>query len=396
MKDVRVEWLTGHKLEFQEDDFQRKFDIYIQEPDNIDENTGLILVIDGFGGMASSQQMSDLRNFLCNKYNVIALSVNYLGVRTKAMKSMQLVLNKEILDKIESLMTDEQIDHWIKRQDKSLDAILGYFPNQDLMQHGIIFKRVLNINEDRSLVRDYIDFGYIQTMDCLYGVKFVLDNYNLNKNRLFIYGISYAGYIAQMCAKFAPATFSLIVDLSGYALAENILVFPNAIRSFTQKKTLFGTIEESFYSKDKSSKFAFTDDMAEIRKLSSKHHIKTMAKYFDGKIVMFHGDKDILVNIETKKQLHNMYQDANIDSNLLIFSAKDIDGDIIKSDGHCMNADVKKLFEKYMSDEVLKERENNKSTDFDLQHSISYSCKKKKYVISYENSDYPTISVLKK
>ncbi len=400
MKETKVVWLSGHKLEFQEDDFDRKFDIYIQEPDDINENTGVFIILEGLGGLASSPAMNEIRKSWSNKYNVIAVGVNYLGSRSEINKVDNVIIDNELLSKFEKIMTKEQISHFLNRPDKSIMTLLDYFPNQDLLSKGIIVKTSSNYNPNRALIRDYKDFGYIQAIDPIYALKYILDNYKVNKNRIFIYGVSYGGYIAQMVAKFAPSSFSLVADLSGYALAEKYIVYPQVVRSFTDKKTLIGKVEESFYSMPSapppSNKFAFTDDMYEIRKLATKHHIKNFAKHFTGKIFMFHSINDPLIKVETKKELEKMYKDFNIDCTHYLFDKSHIDGEIIKTDGHCMNADVKKLFEKYLSDVVNQEvSSNDKNTDFDIKHSITYSCKKQKYVIDY-SKEYPIIYSTKK
>ncbi len=248
MKETKVHWLSGHKLEFQEDDFDRKFDVYIHEPEEINEHTGIFIILEGLGGLASSPAMDEIRKSWSNKYNVIAVGVNYLGSR-RALKVVNPIIDKELLSKFEKIMTQEQINHYLNRPDNNINTLLDYFPNQDLLSKGIIMKTSSGYNENRALVRDYNDFGYIQAIDVIYALKYVLDNYKVNKNRIFIYGTSYGGYISQMVAKFAPTTLSLVADLSGYALAESYMVYTQVIRrNFTKKRTLIGVLEESFYT----------------------------------------------------------------------------------------------------------------------------------------------------
>ncbi len=111
---------------------------------------------------------------------------------------------------------------------------------------------------------------------------------------------------------------------------------------------------------------------------------------------MFHSLNDPIVKVETKLELEKMYKEFNINCTQLLFDKSHIDGEIIKTDGHCMGADVKKFFEKYLSEIVNEEvSSSDKNTDFDLKHSITYSCKKKKYIIDY-SKDYPLIYSVKK
>ena len=375
MAEEKVVWLSGHKLEFQHDDFDRKFDIYIQEPDVIDEDTGILLISEGLGGLASSAAMKEMRQDWCNRYNVIALSVNYMGLRTQNVKKYN--ISPAVAETLISMLSENDRLEW--SANPNFFKLLDYFPGQDLTAYNIIIDGVVDYPQDRGLARDYNDFGYIQAMDCLYAVKHVLDHYTVNKSRIFAYGSSFGGYIMQMCSKYAPSTFAFIADASGYAKPDMMLIRPSGdiySRGYANNGAVFGVKTEPFYIADKKSDFYFTEDMDMIRTLSDKNHINIFSKYFSGQIVMFHSVADPLVNVEDKKALGNIYKKAKINCRHYLFTEKDIDGEIIKTTGHCMGADLKKLFEKFCGNDLLLKGKENKQTDFDLKHQIAYPCKK--------------------
>lgn len=61
---------------------REELDYYVTLPDSgVTEETGLILTIPGFGGLAnSSYQIEKLNPYLAEKYNCIVVSLNYFGI----------------------------------------------------------------------------------------------------------------------------------------------------------------------------------------------------------------------------------------------------------------------------------------------------------------------------
>jgi len=58
------------------------------------------------------------------------------------------------------------------------------------------------------------DLGKYQAIDVLRVVKYMLDNYPVNKKRIFLWGASGGGNVALHAAKMAPRTFALVAALS--------------------------------------------------------------------------------------------------------------------------------------------------------------------------------------
>src|ERR1700675_2140186 len=63
--------------------------------------------------------------------------------------------------------------------------------------------------------------GVLPALDGLQVVHRLLGEHGLNRRRTFLLGTSYGGYIAGMMAKFAPATFRMVVDNSGFSSAQD-------------------------------------------------------------------------------------------------------------------------------------------------------------------------------
>ncbi|MDR0454214.1 MAG: DUF2920 family protein [Deferribacteraceae bacterium] len=401
MNSEQIFWLKGHKTEFQEDDFERSFDIYVKEPDTINENTGLFLISEGLGGLASSPSLVQMRERWSNRYNVVTLGVNYFGSRS-FNKSAVFRIKNDMVDKLFNKLTEEQKDDYKSRNSNNPFDMLRYLKGQDLASE-IFVHEVSDVNKEQ--IRDYFDYGYIQTIDCLCAVKYVLDMYKskgkrLNAKRIFAYGVSFGGQLAQLCSKFAPNTFSLVADVSGYAFPERASMRPD---SNTYQRTqisgvMLGKFKGFYYESDKNSKYYVTDDMLKIRTLCDKAHINTYKQHFKGKIIMFHGADDKLVDVKSKIALEKLYKKNKIDCVHYIFSEKDTDGEIIKSSGHAMDCDPIKLFEKYCEKYALESNQGwikkEALTDFDIGKKIVYPAQYVNYVIDYSDT-FPTITPAK-
>ena len=131
--------------------------MWVQEPPSgIGANTGLMLVLHNWGGVYNNPTYLAWCRAFSARYNVIAISVNYL----------------------------QSGKEWIEHKDRPYDH------------------------------------GYLQAMDCLgalYTVRQQLaaDAVAYNERRTYVMGGSGGGNVAQMVAKLAPHTFACAVDICG-------------------------------------------------------------------------------------------------------------------------------------------------------------------------------------
>ena len=136
----------------------RKVKMWIQEPEQgVNTNTGLMLVLHNWGGQYKSPEYVKWCKTFADRYNVIAISVNYL----------------------------QSGADWKRTQ--------GRFP---------------------------YDHGCLQAMDCLgalYNVRQQLKAKGVafNDNRVYSMGGSGGGNVTQMVMKLAPRTFACGVDICG-------------------------------------------------------------------------------------------------------------------------------------------------------------------------------------
>src|SRR5208337_1213729 len=104
--------------------FERKpIEYFMTFPDNgINDDTGLILAIPGYGDRADFQYQKDkLRPYLANKYNCITVGINYIGAKLFALTGPE--TEYQILNS-NSLITGIHDVFGISQQDYVIDGVL--------------------------------------------------------------------------------------------------------------------------------------------------------------------------------------------------------------------------------------------------------------------------------
>ncbi|TYO95513.1 DUF2920 family protein [Desulfallas thermosapovorans] len=140
----------------------RKLNIYFSEPDKgVNQETGLLLFIPGFGAHANSNVYKKMRSVFADKYNVITIQCDYFG--------------------------------W------------------EFMQYDHLQETPENFN----------DMGIMQALDNITAVTLIVEiikdnNLTFDAGKVIAYGHSHGAYLAYLCNAFAPGLFSLIVDNSAW------------------------------------------------------------------------------------------------------------------------------------------------------------------------------------
>lgn len=141
---------------------ERNLKIYFSEPDNgVNDETGLLLFIPGFGGHANSNVYKKMRAVFADKYNLVTIQCDYFG--------------------------------WEFMQADQLNETIGNFN----------------------------DMGLLQALDNITAVILVAEvlkdnNFEFNSDRIWIYGHSHGAYLAYLCNVLAPKLFSMIIDNSAW------------------------------------------------------------------------------------------------------------------------------------------------------------------------------------
>lgn len=169
--------MDGHPVVFNGNS-PRKLNIYFSEPDaGVNSETGMVLLIPGFGGSSQSNVYKKMRSKFADDYNLITIQCDYFG--------------------------------W------------------EFMQTDLLEETPANFN----------DMGVMQALDNITAVMIISEiikdnNLSFNAGKVIAYGHSHGAYLSYLSNIFAPSLFSLIIDNSAwlfplYLITDRQLSFSN-------------------------------------------------------------------------------------------------------------------------------------------------------------------------
>lgn len=147
----------------------RNLKVYFSEPETgVNENTGIVLIIAGFGANANSNVYKKMRSVFADTYNLVTIQCDYFG--------------------------------W------------------EFMQSFPLPEGINNFN----------DMGLMQALDNITAVaaveQIILDNkLKYNAGKIIAYGHSHGAYVSYLCNVLAPSLFSLIIDNSAWLFPQFML-----------------------------------------------------------------------------------------------------------------------------------------------------------------------------
>lgn len=300
-----------------------------------------MLLIAGFGGNANSKVYKKMRNTFADKYNLVTIQCDYFGwefmqdVNDVSLNLEQFHLNK--------LLKKEEINSLYEDQDKLERLIKGFTDN------GIKVLAKENINESLD---NYNDMGLIQTLDNISAVisviEIIKDNgYNFNMDKVILYGHSHGTYLSYLANAFAPHIFSLLIDNSSWLI-------PGYLRKNRYVKLGYGEsiiyVEFSYLAK----KLDYDEEIL---------YLPSLYKRFDNQceIICYHGIDDRLISNSDKKELKEIIKNFNYNE----ISEKEVDGKILKSTEHGLDANFLELFD-FTMDRYKLNFDNKKKTNLNL------------------------------
>lgn len=321
--------------------YDRRFKVFFSEPNQgINEKTGILLLINGYGANPASNVYKKMRREFADKYNLITVQCEYFG-----MEFMQVNNSINLND-----FTEEELK-LVNKEDK---------------QYKHVIKEIIEpINEQRENMND---MGPIQAIDNITSIISIIEilkdnNLKFNKNKIIIYGYSHGAYIGHLCNLFSPNLFSAIIDNSGY-------IYPSYLIKGQDRKICGykGLLEIHKIYKYIIKDIVFDKEFYDLRILYSQ--IKNKCR-----IISLQGDKDELYDYKSKVDFIKNINNATIE---LITNEK-VDGVIFKSNIHGLNADFINIFE-YIYDKYNLEKSN-----YGLRlDNVSYATKNYNYKIDNE------------
>ena len=291
----------------------RRFKMYFAEPENqVNRDTGILLLIAGYGGNANSHVYQKMRRKFADMYNFVTLQCDYLG--------------------------------WQFMQD-----------DQHLAITEQMLRKELSPREFRSLekenAQEFNEMGMNQAMDHLMALHILQDILKENgldycRDRVYIYGQSHGAYLAYLCNRLAPDLFCGIIDNSAY-------LFPYYLEHDRQV-TKIGEI----FSLQKIYHYMMADQ--EIDR--EGYDLEYLYRGFDNhaRIICYHGIDDEMIPLEEKSSFLDRVNGALLHT----ISNREVDGKTFKSTGHSLGADMLKVFGMALAELETEKKEKQVTNTF--------------------------------
>lgn len=339
---------------------ERKTKIYFSTPDTgINEYTGILLIIAGYGGNPSSNVYKKMREQFADKYNLITIQCDYFG--SEFMQDSEDINIPQIDSKtLKRVFSNDEIKE-IYNQDK-LDF-------NRLIEIGSKYNITLDVKENLSAeyFGNFNDMGVMQALDNIAAVLKVMsivyeNGYQFNTKKVILYGQSQGAYLAYLCNRFCPTLFSHIIDNSSWIYPQYLL--SNRYLSYT-----IGNLTLNVEFEYLAKQMDVNNKILDLNYLYSNFEN-------DCEITSYHGVTDNLISHIEKRSFCSKVKNCAYNE----ITEEKIDGEIFKSTNHGLDANFLNLF-----DYTIKNKEFKKDTFLDLSENVIIKAYEKDYYIDYKN-----------
>lgn len=338
----------------------------------IDQETGLIIYLGGYGMDPRDAYTQSLLNYLANTYDCVAATLDYFGARLLTPNiAGELVPHPDFFNKLQqhygiTLTVPKGI---------GMGQILGSIIDL-LAASGInrLHQECLLFNNSP----EYNSMGFLPALDGLEVVHHLLTTLPLNKARIFVLGTSYGGYIANIMAKLAPKTFRMIVDNSGFSSADDDMAGVLGWQKLIINGVSMLMNNVRHWSLDPREANFFSAPRKSIRDLHLREHLVDNT----ARLYAYHAVNDALASTARKIALRDVYDDR-IAYELEIIDESRIDGRLFKNLTHGMNASMRGIFDLSHAKFLRDGGALADMTDFDLRSEYRFACGKEDYILRF-------------
>ncbi len=302
----------------------REQTVYLAYPEEVSCETGMMLLISGFGGNPEANVYKKMRKLFAEDYNLIVVQSTYLGMEFMGDSDDVYLDNTQLEELARALPGD--IRNKVFKEKASID----FTP---LMDPALPF--IVNVTTQVKLDEtedNFVEMGPIQAVDCVRALQLayeiVKDNgYEINLDRVIAYGHSHGAYLAHLCNRFFPNVFSFILDNAAWISP----AYLKSSRSLSQK------INNLLWQK------VFTYRIATQKYDGQLYDLGFLYNGFDNKanIVIYQGITDNLIKHEVKQRIFKPVRHVIFN----MITPNKVDGLVIKSTNHG-DADFIELFHK--------------------------------------------------
>lgn len=290
----------------------RKQKVYFSVPDNINERTGMLLLIAGFGGSPSSNVYKKMRSTFSDSYNLVVVQTEYMGTEFMGeFTEFQFMQDsfQEFYNSFPSLRRQEYI---------SLDGKveLSSIFRADLPSLDVPLLTITNETDT-----NFVEMGPLQAIDCinaLLTVRAILieNGYDIDEGKTLAFGHSHGAYLALLANRFFPWLFSAIIDGSGWLLPEYLSKYRIVYSNYNHHNL-------RIYTKYKITEIGYDYQIRDLRNLYEKFKNEAM-------IISYQGIDDLLVDSIEKLRVFSQIPNTFF----TLVTPELVDGKIFKSTGH--------------------------------------------------------------
>lgn len=296
----------------------REMRIEFSLPENeTDENTGIAILVPGFGADIDSKVYKKMRETFADTYNLVMVQCEYFG--SEFMQSASSFnLKEDVNEIVESLPVADKSS--LKNDFSNLLDVLS----EKQLTLPVIAKQVET--------SDYFnDMGFMQSIDIITAIEAIRillkeNCLSFNENRVIGYGHSHGAYLIHLSNRLAPHLFSHIIDNSAWIEPVYMRTNRYLFQSYDQM-TL--QIEFDYIAKQ------FVEDQMALNLFTVYNGFNNSAK-----IIAHQGNDDNLVNHVEKENLIQSISNAEF---ILVDEGR-IDHIIYNSNKHGLNADFLNMF----------------------------------------------------
>lgn len=354
---------------------------------------GIVFIIPGFGEDTNSEYGQKLRDYIAQKFSVVAVHVLYHCFYSRMSNGAS-----AIMDEVDR----EILFHHLKRHNlkitsntindilKEIDKAISKKKNNKEIDSNLKFIQTMTISPKND---EYQNFGILQALDHINVLQDIREKKLdfVDKYPTILMGSSHGAYIAYLISKFTPNLIDCVIDNSSYIKPPLNYIIGKAkdisrpeFRIIMSDNIVLNYFVKTHWNNEKDSYFYFSNDRCDIRDLSNVAQLKTMALSAREKMryVSYHSRIDKIAPIEDKINYFRELKELGFDASLnIINDDSQVDGEFIKSLDHGLGMSIKQL----ANIELPKALEIRSNSSRNKIENISYQCDTLNY--EFQNID---------